>query len=127
MKYLICRVLAFPRTWGKTIFSILVVAFTIGWGLFTGADFFELIRMSIWLAVLCTLGVGTTVMAFVPFAWATQRAYDYCRKESSRREHEDLRQWHDEQYERCLGECIVESGGGTPVWKSDAVETGEKS
>lgn len=127
MKYLACRVLAFPRTWWKTLFFALTGAFTAGWGLFTEADFFELIQMSAWLAVLCTLGAGTATMVLVLFARATRRANDYYRKESSRREHEDLQRWHGEQFEKCLGECIVKAGGGTPVWELDAIRVGEKS
>lgn len=127
MKYQVCRILTFPRTWWKTSFFVLTGAFTVGWGLFVEADFFELIRMSAWLAALCTLGAWTAVMASVFFVGATRHAYDYYHKESSQREHDDLQRWHDEQFEKGLGECIVKAGGGRPVWEPDAVKVGEKS
>lgn len=127
LKYLFCRILTFPRVWWKISVFVLTVSFAAGWGLFTEAEFLELIRMSAWLAGLLTLGFGSAVMVSVFFVFATERAYGYCHTEATRREHEDRQRWYNEQFEKCLGECIVKAGGGTPVWKPDAVKAGEKS
>ena len=41
-------------------------------------------------------------------------------------EHAEQQRWHDEQFERCLGECIVEAGGGPPVWELVTSQAGGK-
>ena len=133
MKHWLCRVLVFPRIWWKISVSALAVAFTVGWGLVLEVNFFELAGVSFHLFALCIVGAGTAVLFSVFFAIATQRAEAYCRGKTVRQEyakqkveHAERQRWHDEQFERCLGECIVEAGGGTPVWEPAASRVGGK-
>lgn len=126
MKHWACRVLIFPRVWWKTSVFALTVAFTVGWGLILGVGFFELARSALHLFALCVVGGGTAVLFSVFFAIATQSAEAHCREKNVRLEYAELQRQGDRQFERCLGECIIEAGGGTPVWEPATSQVGGK-